>query len=313
LEGIFLKVQTQAEKFFAKCGKGISASFLKTRINALKSWVVEKIRSSIFKTLAAAGHGRIEGEGSEMVYIPNTVPDASSEQLVGVGGQLASSPITENFTITDFQAPVGEIDAQVKTSMISQQSNEAITLSSNHQFTNWSSETTASSDLQTVGDATNSPPTAPTARELAGLILQCSTWVELAEAVGTNAKKLMQAASQMTQKQRSWVADLLKLHLCSHPGAISSLTWVPQKLRDLVLEQLSFTIGQISSVADSRELCWKYMSPCKFVKAMKLETGQQQWIFQTPDGDNISVCDLKLIEAIATTGVTASSGLTGER
>jgi len=75
LEGIFLKVQTQAEKFFVKCGKGVGASFLKTRINSLKGWVVEKIRTNVFKALAAAGHGRIEGEGAEMLYVPNTVPE----------------------------------------------------------------------------------------------------------------------------------------------------------------------------------------------------------------------------------------------
>ncbi|MBD2309714.1 DUF3987 domain-containing protein, partial [Chroococcidiopsis sp. FACHB-1243] len=62
-EGIFLKVQTQAEKVLKKCGKGVSASFLKSRINALKGWAVEKIRACIFKALAASGHGRIEGEG----------------------------------------------------------------------------------------------------------------------------------------------------------------------------------------------------------------------------------------------------------
>jgi hypothetical protein len=360
LEGIFLKVQTSAEKFFAKCGKGISASFLKTRINALKSWVVEKIRSSVFKTLAASGHGRIEGEGSEMVYIPNSGAEASSEQLVGVGERLVEPPIAKNSISTDLQAPVGEIGAQAKTSMISQNSEEAITSLSfanalppdhrtvastgglgvpfgdggeaparhcphcemfmgetpkttlAHQFTNWDAETTAISDLQTVGESTNSPPTAPTAptapiesqrspsaQELAALVLRCSTWVELAQAVSNNAKQLMKAASQMTQQQRTWIAELLKTHLCSHPSALSQLAWIPEKLRHVVFGQLSFTIRQISKATGSLELCWQHIAACRLIEIKTLETGMQQWTFQTPDGNSISVGELAAIASIA--------------
>ena len=37
-------------------------------------WSKKSAPLTVFKTLAAAGHGRIEGEGAEMVYIPNTMP-----------------------------------------------------------------------------------------------------------------------------------------------------------------------------------------------------------------------------------------------
>jgi hypothetical protein len=126
LEGIFLKVQTQAEKFFAKCGKGVGASFLKTRINALKGWVVEKIRSTVFKALVVAGHGRIEGEGAEMIYIPNTVPENVPPDFFGaIGGvddALVAPPIAENTTTAGIQTPVGEIGAEVPPTIIFQQS-----------------------------------------------------------------------------------------------------------------------------------------------------------------------------------------------
>jgi len=316
LEGIFLKVQTQAEKFFAKCGKGISASFLKTRINALKSWMVEKIRNSIFKTLAAVGHGRIEGEGSDMVYIPNAAPDASNDGLVRVGDQLVGPPITENFTNTDLQTPIGEIDAQVKTSMISQQSNEAITLSSNHrtvasmgetptrhcpqQFTNWDSETTASSDLQSVGDATNSPPTAPTARELAEQILLCQTWVELAKLVGHNSRQLLLAARQMSREQRQGLSTLLAKHLCSHPVQLNQLRWLPNKLRERALEKLTFTIRQIGSVASSAfGAGQEYVAGCKFVSVNQIGMPDEQWIFEAPEGKQLRVAGTKAVTAIA--------------
>ncbi|MDV2996841.1 MAG: hypothetical protein N4J56_006546 [Chroococcidiopsis sp. SAG 2025] len=108
-EGIFLKVQTQAEKILKKCGKGVSASFLKSRINALKGWAVEKIRTCIFKALATSGHGRIEGEGSEMVYIPNPPIDDLPGELVSIGGELAASPIAQTSSNSDLRASIGEI------------------------------------------------------------------------------------------------------------------------------------------------------------------------------------------------------------
>ncbi|MBD2305569.1 DUF3987 domain-containing protein [Chroococcidiopsis sp. FACHB-1243] len=111
-EGIFLKVQTQAEKVHQKGGKGVSASFLKSRINALKGWAVEKIRACIFKALAASGHGRIEGEGSEMVYIPNPPTDDALE-LVGFGEELVASPIVQTSSNSDLQASIGEIGERV--------------------------------------------------------------------------------------------------------------------------------------------------------------------------------------------------------
>jgi len=233
LEGLFLKVQTQAEKFFTKCSKGVGASFLKTRINALKNWAVEKIRNSIFKSLANAGHGRIEGEGSEMVYIPNTQLDANGKDLVAVGGELMASPIGEDPTITISQAPIGEIGERAATIITSKQPDEAFASdsSSSHQFTNSTVQSFAKTSIGAVGEIANSSPIVPitpsqkelpqqipTARELAAKVLGCSTWVELAQQVDRSAKKLMKAASCMSSQQRAWLANLLTTHLCSAPG-----------------------------------------------------------------------------------------------
>jgi hypothetical protein len=338
LEGLFLKVQTQAEKFFTKCSKGVGASFLKTRINALKNWAVEKIRCSIFQPLAAAGHGRIEGEGSEMVYIPNTQSDdASGDLLVAVGGKLVASPIVENNTTTDLQTPIGEIGERIEPTLSSQQPSEAITQEGNayasdsssphrtvastgdtparhcpHQFTNSTAQSFASTWTQAVGDIANSSPIVPitpsqieepqqipTARELAAKVLGCSTWVELAQQVDRSAKKLMKAASCMSSQQRDRVANLLTTHLCSTPEALSQLVWIPEKLQAAALKQLSFTIRQMRKSAESLELYWEYISNCQFVCAVLQENDRLRWTFQTPDGNTISVCDLKSIVAIA--------------
>ncbi|PSB49226.1 DNA primase [Cyanosarcina cf. burmensis CCALA 770] len=314
LEGLFLKVQTQAEKFFTKCSKGVGASFLKTRINALKNWAVEKIRCSIFQPLAAAGHGRIEGEGSEMVYIPNTQSDASGKELVAVGGELVTSPIVENTTNTDFQTLIGEFGEQATTIITSKQPDEAFTSPSTHQFTNSTAQSFANTGTLAVGEVANSSPIVPiapstteepqqlpTARDLAAKVLGCSTWVELAQQVDRSAKNLMKVASCMSSQQRDRVVNLLTTHLCSAPDALSQLAWIPEKLRDAALKQLSFTIRQMRKSTASLELYWEHISNCQFVCAVLQENDRLRWTFQTPDGITISVLDLKVIEAIAYT------------
>jgi hypothetical protein len=321
LEGLFLKVQTQAEKFFTKCSKGVGASFLKTRINALKNWAVEKIRCSIFQPLVAAGHGRIEGEGSEMVYIPNTQSDANGKELVAVGGELVASSIVENSTSTNLQTSIGEIGGQVDARVTSKQPSEAITslnfanaLPLPHQFTNSTAQSFANTGTLAVGEIANPSPIVPiapsktespqqisTARELAAKVLSCSTWVELVQQVDRSAKKLMKAASCMSSQQRDRIAHLLTTHLCSNPDALSQLAWIPEKLRNVVLKQLTFTIRQMRKSAESLELYWEHISNCQFVCAVLQENDRRRWTFQTPDGNTISVCDLKTIVAIAAT------------
>jgi hypothetical protein len=103
----------------------------------------------------------------------------------------------------------------------------------------------------------------------------------------------------MSSQQRAQIANLLTTHLCSSPSALSQLAWIPEKLRDVVLKQLSFTIRQLGKSAESLELYWQYISNCQFVGAVLQENDRLRWTFQTPDGITISVCDLKIIVAIA--------------
>jgi hypothetical protein len=309
LEGLFLKVQTQAEKFFAKCSKGVGASFLKTRINALKNWAVEKIRCSIFQPLAAAGHGCIEGEGSEMVYIPNVISDKNGDRLVDVGSELVASPIVENSTSTNSQTLVGEIGEQIDTTFTSKQPSEAIASSLPHQFTNSIALSPGNTSVSAVGESTNSPPTAPTeiieaqqsptARELAARVLGCSTWVELAACVDNNTKKLMQAASCMNSRERTLFANLLTTHLCSTPSVLGQLAWLPSKLLNLVLKQLTFKIRQLRKAINNWDLSWQYISDCKFIGVTAIGTPDERWTFLSPGGQEISVLDIRVIEAIS--------------
>ena len=336
LEGIFLKVQTQAEKFFAKCGKGVGASFLKTRINALKSWVVEKIRSTVFKTLDSNGFGRIEGEGSEMVYIPNTVPAPDPGKLVAIGDESVDSPIAQNIARTEFRDSIGEIGETKDIILISQLPESPIAPSTNprtvastgetsaeqyaHQFTNSNAKTATVAEFQPIGNTTNSSPTTPTAptplgepqppttHQLAALILQCQTWVELATHVGENASSLLVASKTMTKEQRSWLTHLLANHLCQKPAYLSQMEWIPAKLRDRALSRLTFTIQKIGGVASSvLDARLEYLAGCKFVSVARLGTRQEQWIFLTVDGKNIPVFGTEAIEVIALSARSANA------
>ena len=124
LEGIYLKVQLQAEKLLERAGKGVNASYVKTRLNALKKWSVEKIRNNIFVPLAASGLGRTEGEGSNMIYIPfgeegenkettkNPNTPFSPQPVGGLGDELVNPPITESYAFQAVQTTVGGVDGE---------------------------------------------------------------------------------------------------------------------------------------------------------------------------------------------------------
>ncbi|MDZ4877830.1 MAG: hypothetical protein CLLPBCKN_007265 [Chroococcidiopsis cubana SAG 39.79] len=338
-EGIFLKVQAQAEKIHQKSGKGASASFLKSRINALKGWAVEKIRTCIFKALAAAGHGRIEGEGSEMVYIPNLPTNNLSGELVSIGEELAISPIAQTSSNRNLQASIGEIGGTTTEATFSQPSTEALAPPPNHrkatstedtsaqycphremlmgetpkttlahQFTNSVVETITATASDSVGDITNSSPIAPientqqqppTARDLSGQILLCSTWTQIARLAQENTNTLVAAAKEMTATQRQGLTRLLSEHLCQSPIHLTQLLWVPQKLRQRTLERLQFTIRRIASAAGNvLDFDWESISGCRLERIGQIEMSGEAWLFLAPDGTHI-YADPNAVEAIS--------------
>jgi hypothetical protein len=131
----------------------------------------------------------------------------------------------------------------------------------------------------------NTPEQLPTAQELATLILQCSTWVEIAQRVGEDGSSLLAATKTMSQEERSELPRLLAAHLCQDPTYLSKLLWVPVKLRDRALEQLTFTIQRIGGVtSNASDACLESIEGCKFLTVANLGTRYEQWIFQTPSG-----------------------------
>lgn len=137
-------------------------------------------------------------------------------------------------------------------------------------------------------------------QELVNQILLCHTWVELAETVGENGSSLLTATKPMTLEQRRSLTHLLADHLCQDPTYLKSIAWVPVKLRDKALEQLTFTIRKIGGVTSSvLDACVEYISGLRFVTVANLGTRYEQWIFQTPDGVRLPVFGVEEITAIA--------------
>ncbi len=316
LEGIFFKVQTQAEKFFTKSGLGLNASFLKTRINALKGWAVEKIRTVVFTALAKGGHGQIVGEGSEMKYIPFPPP-----KLVGVGGQLVVSPIVEKIALQAIAPKVGEIGEIKSSSQISQaelsiaktridpsvvELNKEVSKSPNHQFTNQSTETTTETSFNPIGGSTNSPPIAPivssdsiTAQELVLLILQCQSWVEIAQKLQKDSQRLIEVMNQSNKEQRKKVAALLIDFLCVEPSHLKELTWLPIKMLKWIFERLQFTISRVGgdSIDEARI---EQLENLSFVSVEGLGSPRELWVFRNnSSGSNIPVHGTEAIYAIS--------------
>jgi len=172
LEGIFLKTQTLAEKLWHK-GSCLTASFAKSRINSIKSWVTEKIRATIFTTLVANGFGRTEGEGDKIVYIPNpSAPNNPCDNIftVGeigaIGGELVIPPTDETTLNQVIQTSVGEIGDLTNTSCLAQTEEllssleEVITCDGeNANFTNQGAETEEGTSDTAIGTVSTEPPT----------------------------------------------------------------------------------------------------------------------------------------------------------
>ena len=332
LDGIFLKVQTLAGKVFTRTGVGINASFAKSRLNNLKTWVVGKIRSGVFSVLAGAGFGRVEGEGSEMTYIPNTVPgNIPPPDPVGeidvVGAELVEPPTTESKMENQVLASVGEIGGtltpthtHVETELMPEPEK---VVESKHHFTNFTNSNDTTIDLyalQTVGnhqlfhqledqtptevaenvtkpmEAVKPPTTKP---DWGAVILQCQTWVEIVAAMGQDSQKFVQATKAITSEQRRSLVPLLAAHLCKNPAALGQLSWLPEKLRNKALESLTFTIQRLKSVSNVVEVEWESVTGCKFISMQQQGTRGEQWIFSTPLGQHIPIWSIDAIEAIA--------------
>jgi hypothetical protein len=255
----------------------------------------------------------------------NSLPSPVVEQIWGAASELLPrfwqvaedelaiestqvvKPQTDNsITNAQVQAATSEIGEQIDSFNISGQANEALCSSSPQQFTNSNPQTLANTCNGAFAGITNSTPIAPTElqqsptkQELAALLLQCQSWVELVQFVGDQGELLKAAATTMAPQGRRSLVCLLVAHLCQNPTYLDQLAWVPAKLRQRALERLQFTIRQIRGVASSvLDAYVEYVTGCKFVSISYIGTAYEKWVFQTPDGATVPV-EVDAVEAIS--------------
>ncbi len=234
LEGILLKAQTCAEKLWAK-GKALTASFAKSRINRLKSWAVDKIRDRVFKVLAAGGFGRTEGEGENMVYIPNTVNPFNPcdntftiGDFGGIGDELVTPPTGGITLLQAIQTSVGEIGAPQNTVDSVSETLAQISSLETTNFTNLAVETIELTHLEPVGTSpTPSPsvgddddpsppggvppalePEPPTLQELIAMLLACESLTQYKTIVRQHGELAVDAYRAMSVEQQLVVDGL---------------------------------------------------------------------------------------------------------
>jgi uncharacterized membrane protein YgcG len=236
LEGILLKAQTCAEKLWTK-GKALTASFAKSRINPLKSWAVGKIRERVFRVLAAGGFGHLEGEGENLVYIPNTVTPFSPcdntftiGEFGGIGDELVVPP-TVGITIEQvIQTSVGEIGESHNTVESVSEALADINTTYTTNFTNLAVETPELTHLEPVGGAPTLSPTVgddddddpdppggglpaiepepPTIKELIALLVACESLTQYKAVVRQLGEVAVDAYRAMSVEQQLLVDGL---------------------------------------------------------------------------------------------------------
>ncbi len=246
----------------------------------------------VFIALAAAGHGRIEGEGSEMKYIP------ISPLLVDVGDKLVAPPIAQNFTPEALRITVGENGDLTQAKNISEvPSKQAIPETSIfieaqpiHQFTKNEAQSIVSLTIEPIGDPTNSPPITPIPN-LAILLLQSTTWVEISEALRKDSQKLIEAMNNLDKPQRKTVGALLIEFLCNEPQKLKELSWLPKKMLGWVFKRLTFAISQISGEGSSIDNArMERVENLSYVSVEGLGSSKELWIFsEVSSGRNIPV------------------------
>ena len=207
------------------------------------------------------------------------IGELTNEEILS---QVMSSSFVPISEITDLAVP--EITIELNTQDHGQTVSDALV----HQFTNLEAENTTIVDIEAVGGSTNDPPTSPTTNPVL-LLLQLTTWVEIAEGLQKDSQKLIDAMNQFDKAQRKKIASLLIDFLCSEPLHLRELNWIPIKMLNWIFKRLYFTISRIGgdSIEDAR---LEQVENLSFVSVEGLGSSKELWVFCDPaSGRNIPV------------------------
>ena len=237
-----------------------------------------------------------------MKYIP------LSQQLVDVGAELVAPPIAQSHATEVIQSQIGEIGgfnkvediASILTTPELLEPSVGIVAQTNHQFTNNNAESTEIPRIETIGATTNSPPIPPIPN-LALLILQSNTWLEISGFLQKDSQRLIDAISQFDKAQRKKLASVLIEFLCQEAQNIKEVTWIPIKMLNAVFKRLTFTISRIggegSCINEARIECIENLS---YVSVEGLGSNKELWVFcEVNSGKNIPVFGTEAICGIS--------------
>ncbi len=180
LEGMLLKIHTNALEFYQQTKKGVSASWAKQKFNALKKIATDKIRHKYFQVLASCGYGELQGNGKSMRYVPYqerlVINGLNESKKLGENSMLGENLGTSPSSVTNIQSlfhkKVGEVDEETYLSVFellegkNKQQEDFYSTYSNgpikdHQNTNKSDTNLDDTSIIDLGDPPQTPHQPP--------------------------------------------------------------------------------------------------------------------------------------------------------
>jgi hypothetical protein len=112
------------------------------------------------------------------------------------------------------------------------------------------------------------------------------TWEDVAQLVNCDRALFLDTMKTWTVEQKELLPGLLAEHIEEHgPECLDEIKWIPDKLRDAALKQLSFAVEKIIGPSNLvEEPKFECFYGCKFVSLRDFGTRAERWLFEAPDG-----------------------------
>lgn len=116
-----------------------------------------------------------------------------------------------------------------------------------------------------------------------------NTWEEIADFVNCDRVQLLDMAKIWSADERQKLSRILAEFL-ENVQALELVEWIPEKLRDAALHQLSFIVQKITgadNLVDQPEV--ECIHGCKFISLRDFGTRRERWLFGSSDGRQFPV------------------------
>ncbi len=111
---------------------------------------------------------------------------------------------------------------------------------------------------------------------------QAKTWKDIVLVVAGDQTQLRNALAGWSMESKQLLVRLLTEYLETQPNAFDQIEWIPEKLLNKALFNLTFTLEKIRSsdnLVDEPEM--EKICGCKFKSVVNIRTPREQWFFQT--------------------------------